>query len=88
MKWRTEMDGQGAYWWKADTPLGPVYAEFRERSEKFAFGWRAFWLPDDSDIETPISGGWSSADVAKDEAERWIRARARALAKKLARFAK
>jgi len=85
MKWRIELGGQGHYWWKAETPLGPVYAEFREYGR---LGWWAYWHPYDVDNETTISDGWDTEGEAKDAAEKWIRARVRKVAKKLARFAK
>jgi hypothetical protein len=89
MKWRIEMDGEGSYWWKAETPLGPVYAMWRAtRFNDRPVGWFAVWHPYDSDVETQISAGWNTEDTAKDEAEKWIRDYARKVAKKLARFAK
>jgi hypothetical protein len=87
MKWRTEMNGQGAYWWKADTMIGPIYADFAEADFKAGTPWKAYWHPYDADNETTI-GGFGTEDEAKDAAEKWIKDYARNLSKKLARFAK
>lgn len=85
MKWTPELNGQGTYWWAAETPLGPVYAEFEDSS--FPLGWHAYWDPREVDRMTTV-GRFRTEDEAKDAAEKWIKALARKESKRLATFAR
>ena len=51
IEWFVELSGEGAYWWRAETPIGPVVADHSE-SRPYGQRWGSYWYPFDQEPET------------------------------------
>lgn len=70
--WQAVLDGEGHYYWRAETPIGPVVADYTE-SKPYGQRWTAYWYPFDQEPETVI-GQFKAEDEAKGAGAKAMRA--------------
>ena len=74
MKWAIETNGEGIYWWAAQTPVGELVVEYPDPME--SMDWEARWYPHPSDIDGVLLCSARGEETCKVEAVKAMRKRA------------
>jgi hypothetical protein len=79
--WAVHLDGEGHYFWRAETPIGPVVADFSE-SKPHGQRWGTYWYPFDQEPEQDF-GAFKTEGEAKAAGAKAMRAVANKLRRAL-----